>query len=149
MQLLKAVGAFLAILVVFHISIGLMGPPGAVLAAAALAGWWMFRGSGLTLRGALSSPSSTADSQQPEESQGPASSAPAAVEVAQLRREIEALHGMLMVHTVALKQLVKQFPELKDQLATFSLDPDVAFHGMNASEITKEEALAEAEILFR
>lgn len=49
MRLLKAIGAILLALLVFRLAGGMFGPPGYLLAAVALGGWWAARSSGLTI----------------------------------------------------------------------------------------------------
>lgn len=66
----------------------------------------------------------------------------------ELRNEVEALRGQLMTHSLVLRQLIKQFPELRSQLADFYADPEAALRGIDASDVCREEALAEADILL-
>lgn len=53
MQALKALGVILLALVLFRVSMALMGPPGAVVAAVILGGWWAMRSAGLTVSGVV------------------------------------------------------------------------------------------------
>lgn len=51
MGALRIIGSIVLALIVFRIAYALFGPPGALVAAVALGGWWTLRASGLSLTG--------------------------------------------------------------------------------------------------
>lgn len=55
MKAIKIIGTILLALIAFRVAYALFGPPGALVAAVALGGWWTLRASGLTVTGIVRS----------------------------------------------------------------------------------------------
>lgn len=55
MGALRIIGSVILALIVFRVAYALFGPPGALVAAVALGGWWTLRASGVSVIGVVRS----------------------------------------------------------------------------------------------